>query len=55
MFLSRLFLRPRSISIAVIDSQFPQARPIACLPLYPDLANDDVLKICKIIKRIVQK
>lgn len=31
------------------------ASRIACLPLYPDLANDDALKICKIIKRIVQK
>lgn len=31
------------------------ASRIACLPLYPDLANDDVLKICKIIKGIVQK
>ena len=27
---------------------------IACLPLYPDLSNEDVLKICKIIKRTIK-
>ena len=28
---------------------------IACLPLYPDLANDDVQKICKVIREIISE
>lgn len=30
------------------------ASRIACLPLYPDLANDDVLKICRIMKENIR-
>jgi len=29
------------------------SRRIACLPLYPDLTNDEVLKICEIIKSVL--
>ena len=29
------------------------SRRIACLPLYPDLTNDEVLKICEIIKGVL--
>ena len=32
-----------------------KSKGIFCLPLYPELRNDEVLKICRIIKKIIKK
>ena len=32
-----------------------KAKGIFCLPIYPELKNTEVIKICRIIKKILSK